>query len=100
MNNNDDIEILDDFGFDEEPKINNNFDESINQEIIDENNTSEQNNLTNDNNSTDESKNEEIENPVVEMINNKTTMRLILIMLVVLFVAVFLMPKVFELING
>lgn len=41
----------------------------------------------------------EIENPVVEMINNKTTMRLIAIMLVILFIAVFLMPKVFELIG-
>ena len=43
---------------------------------------------------------EQLENPVVEMINNKTTMKLIAIMLIVLFVAVFLMPKFFELIGN
>lgn len=42
---------------------------------------------------------EELENPVVEMINNKKTMKLILTLLIVLFVAVLVMPKVFELLN-
>lgn len=40
------------------------------------------------------------ENPVVELINNKTTIKLIAIMLGILFVAVFFMPKVFELISN
>ena len=50
---------------------------------------------TNDNKATQE----ELENPVVEMINNKKTMKLILTLLIVLFVAVLVMPKVFELLN-
>lgn len=48
----------------------------------------------------DTEKKEEIENPIVEMVNNKQTMRLIIIMLVVLFIAVFFMPKFFQIING
>lgn len=47
----------------------------------------------------DEKKEEEA-NPVVEMINNKTTMRLIAFLLIVLFIAVFFMPQIFELIGN
>ena len=77
--------------------------ESVSNE--DSNNTSINNNTNqvvennqNINNTENEStKNEELENPVIEMINNKKTMKLIITLLVVLFLAVILMPKVFEL---
>lgn len=65
------------------------------QDVIKDSNINEDEN----NNIEKQEKKEELENPVVEMINNKTTMKLIIIMLVVLFVAVIFMPKLFELLN-
>ncbi len=114
MNNND-IEVLDDFEFESNNNLNNGGTETINNTSFDDNtnvssvNKDEKyeetifnNNIDNQNSinetSTHEEK-EQLENPVVEMINNKTTLRLIGIMLAVLFVAVFLMPKFFELIS-
>lgn len=76
-----DIEVLDEFDFD-------------NNDIVDNN----VNKTDTKNNELDEK--EQLENPVVEIINNKTTMKLIGIMLIVLFIAVFFMPKFFELIGN
>ena len=91
------------------PTPNNSINEGVNNtESVsneDSNNASINNNTNqvvennqNINNTENEStKNEELENPVIEMINNKKTMKLIITLLVVLFLAVILMPKVFEL---
>ena len=72
--------------------------ESSNKTSINNNTNQVVENNQNINNTENEStKNEELENPVIEMINNKKTMKLIITLLVVLFLAVILMPKVFEL---
>lgn len=42
---------------------------------------------------------EELENPIVEMVNNKTTMKLIIVMLAVLFIAVMFMPTIINFIK-
>lgn len=160
MNNNDEIEILDDFDFEDtsskedtnsditngnsfhidEEAENNSFSfemenskEDLSSEIIDNENSmvneneesttfAFETNNKEDNNAietvdevlptleeetvlseSDDAKKtvkDELENPVVEMINNKTTMRLIIVLLVILFIAIILMPKFFELINA
>lgn len=101
MNNNDDIEILDDLDLDikelnhipkqDSIQSDNVVVNEVKMDIIQNDQDKEINKK--------ENPKEELENPVVEMINNKSTMRLIIILLVILFIAVFLMPKVFELIN-
>ena len=94
---NKEIEVLDDFDFDDASVQNV---ETEQMPVLDsqDQNFVENKEVTPMEPVTSEEKKDQ-ENPVIEMINNKTTMKLIVIMLVVLFIAVFLMPKVFELIG-
>lgn len=63
---------------------------------LDNNSNTQNNNIIKEN----KENKEEIENPIVEMVNNKTTMKLIIIMLVVLFLAVVAMPFVIDFIKN
>lgn len=98
---NKDVEVLDDFGFDEVPNENINPQTSIlNQNVENQTiNSNQEATPVKPVNSLDADEKKEDENPVVELINNKKTIKLIAIMLVILFAAVFLMPKLFELIG-
>ena len=81
---NKDIEILDDFELENSNNISNSNIEKEEVTPVEP--------VTSENNKQEE-------NPVVELINNKTTIKLIAVMLIVLFAAVFFMPKLFELIS-
>lgn len=128
VNNNDEIEILDDFDFEDTSSKEDLSSEIINNEnsMVNENEESttfafetnnkedntaietvdevlptlEEETVLSESDDAKKTVKDELENPVVEMINNKTTMRLIIVLLVILFIAIILMPKFFELINA